>query len=57
MLDVISVDAKLIYGTLKVPATICPLPVRNQLRPRPLLFLILNILGIKYSMYDAILLG
>jgi len=38
MLDGISVDAKLIYGTLKVPATICPLPVWNQPRPRPLLF-------------------
>jgi len=44
------------YGILKVPAAICPLPVWNQLRPRPRLFLLLllNILGIKYSMYDVI---
>jgi len=41
----------------QMPA-ICPLPVWNQLRPRLLLFLLLlNILVIKYSMYDAILLG
>jgi len=25
-----------IYGILKLPAAICPLPVWNQLRPRPL---------------------
>ena len=59
MFDVIFVRLmRSLYGILKVPAAICPLPVWNQLRPRLLLFLLLlNSLGIKYSMYDAILLG